>query len=163
MVALNVVFLRQDGGPFEEEPQDARPQKERQGSRVYLKRAPHFVNTCVAWLLCKRPWPYRKAPQASWWLWKCWWSAPPPNQLRQVSQQWLDWCVTASLTPGVQQKLDMLESSVSSPAAPLTVAPGTILVTSERPPRMDPFLLLESFRCLDHEWEMLKSKCYEFS
>ena len=100
------------------------------------------------WLLCKRPWPYRKAPQASWWLWKCWRSAPPPNQLRQVSQQLLDWCVTVSLTQQVQQILQVLEKSISRPAVPLMVAPGTILVTSERPPRMDPFSLLDALTCL---------------
>lgn len=99
-------------------------------------------------MLCKRPWPYRKAPQASWWLWKCWRSAPPPNQLRQVSQQWLDWCVTVSLTQQVQQILQVLEKSISRPAVPLMVAPGTILVTSERPPRMDPFSLLDALTCV---------------
>eukprot|EP00438_Fugacium_kawagutii_P020193 Skav207610 [mRNA] locus=scaffold1878:50033:51002:+ [translate_table: standard] len=53
----------QHGGPPQKESQDARPQEE-------------------------RPWSYWKAPQASWWLRKRWWPAPPPNQLRQVPS-WL--------------------------------------------------------------------------
>ena len=42
----------------------------------------------------------------------------------------------------------MLEKSISRPAVPLMVAPGTILVTSERPPRMDPFSLLDALTCV---------------
>ena len=60
----------------------------------------------------------------------------------------LDWCVTVSLTQQVQQILQVLEKSISRPAVPLMVAPGTILVTSERPPRTDPFSLLDALTCV---------------
>ena len=59
------------------------------------------------------------------------------------------------LTQWVQQKLEVLEKSISSPAVPLMVAPGTILVTLERPPRMDPFSLLDALN--------MRGKCWSWS